>query len=229
MNQLKPRPYVMTENMQNYIIEVRILGYSKKVIRRLVATIFRTFHLYNPTEDNIVPHITLVGPLETNNVEKLILEVGNIVREFNLIEFKFSNFGIFSDRAVCVNITPSKELTNMRNKLVEKLDTFCQLSMFDYESYIPHITLVRNINVKKDISHKFNKITKFLHKYDMPDSTKHVLRVTIINKNSEIIYEYDTMLKKILHGHEILDKDIQRTTMQKYYLTRKISENIEFK
>ena len=53
----------------------------------------------------------------------------------------------------------------MRNKLVEKLDKFCQLSEYDYVcKYNPHVTLLldTDISVSHDVSREFGKIMKFL-------------------------------------------------------------------
>ena len=213
--------------MQNYVIEVRILGYSKSVIKKLTATISKTFCIRGLAENDSVPHITLVS-LQTNDEKKLVTEVQNVARKFSLVGFKFNNFGMFANRAVYVNVIPSDELVNMRDELVKKLDKFCELSEYDYnQNYNPHVTLVldTDISARNDVSCEFRRIMKFLHNCDISDITKHVLRVTIIAENSEIICEYDLMLKRMLNGTEMLDKDVQRETMDKYKQTRQISEN----
>ena len=204
--------------MQNYVIEVRILGYSKSVIKKLTATISRTFGIRSLAENDSVPHITLVGPLCTDNEKKLISEVYNVAKKFSLVGFKFNNFGIFSNRAVYVSVIPSDDMICMRNELIKRLNKFCQLGEYDHKRvYIPHVTLVldTDISTEHDVPRKLREIIKFLRGRDISDTTKHVMRVTIIAGNSEILCEYDLMLGRMLNGTEILDEYVERSTVEK--------------
>ena len=79
------------------------------MIRKLASTISKKFHDRKLSDRNIVPHITLVGTLHTDDEKKLISEAKNVTSKFDLVGFKFNNFGMFLGRAVYVRITPSAE------------------------------------------------------------------------------------------------------------------------
>ena len=153
--------------------------------------------------------------------KKLIREVENVAKKFDLVGFKINNFDMFSGRAIYVNIMSSdEELVKLRDKLVEKLAKFCKLKKHDHDEYIPHATLILNTdlvgNSGKDVSQKFRGIMKFLNSWSVPGFTMHVLRITILNDNSKILCEYDLMHKKMLNRREALNRDIYRTTIEKY-------------
>ena len=205
--------------MRRYLIEFRFSGYSKNIIRDLVVTISRNFRVRRLAKKKTVPHITLVGPLQTNDENKLISEVENVVKKFDFVEFKINGFDRFDERAIFVNIKSLRNLDKLRNELVNKLAKFCKLKSHDYGKYRPHATLILNTdlvgNSGKDVSHKFKGIMKFLKRWTVPELTIHVLRVTII-KDSRILCEYDLMFRKMLNRREALNRDISRATVEKY-------------
>ena len=195
----------------SYLVEFRFSGFAKKTIRELTAAISKNFGVKGATRHRVVPHITIAGPLSTNDEKKLVKEVKNVVKKHDLVEFRIDNFGNFGDNVIHVNILPSPELIEMRQKIVENLEKFCRLQDHDYvPNYKPHATLAM-----KDISRKFDKIAEFLDSWKIPNISQHVLRVTII-KDSRILCEYDLILGKMLERREALDREVFKKTMAEY-------------
>ena len=209
-----------SKNMRRYLIEFRFSGYSKNIIKDLVVAISRNFRIHKLAKKKTVPHITLVGPLQTDDEKRLIREVENVAKKFDCVEFKINGFDRFDERAIFVNIKPLRNLDKLRNELVNKLARFCKLKSHDYGKYKPHATLVLDTNIaeksSKSVSQKFREIMKFLKSWSVPDLTMHVLRVTILNDRSRIICEYDLMHKKMLSRHEALNRNVYRTTIEEY-------------
>ena len=75
-----------------YLIEIRFSGYVKDSIKELKDGISRNFHV---TRKKIIPHISLVGPISTNDEKRLIKEVVKIAKNYKLVKLKLDGFGHF--------------------------------------------------------------------------------------------------------------------------------------
>lgn len=213
------RIFLKSEYGPSYIIEFRFSGYAKEAIRELKNSISKNFHV---TRRKIVPHITLVGPLLTKKEKRLVKEVRNVCKRYDLIKFKLDGFDNFEDRVIYVRIKPSEELRQLRLELVEKLQKFCLLSENDKESHFTfHATLVM-----KDIESKFDQIWEYLQTWKIPNIDQYVVRVTII-KNFKILAEYDLLQRKTLDRFESLDREKFHKTIKKLDEKREGSD-IEF-
>ena len=116
-----------------YLIEFRFHGSAKKKIRELREIISKNYGA-NMTRRKEVPHITLVGPCYTKDRKKLIKEVHDVVRKYDVVPFSLDGFSIFEGRAIYVKIKPSNEMIKMRNEIVKRLEKFCRLQDHDRES-----------------------------------------------------------------------------------------------
>lgn len=204
---------------QSYLIEFRFSGYAKEAIKELKNSISKNFHV---TRRKIVPHITLVGPLYTKDEKRLVKEVRDVCKQYELIKFKLDGFDNFENRVIYVRIKPSDELKKLRLELVERLEKFCNLSEFDQESYFTfHATLVM-----KDIQRKHVRIWEYLQTWKVPEMDQYVVRVTIV-KNYKILAEYDLLQRKILDRSKSLDRKTFHKTLEKLDKKREPSE-IEF-
>ena len=200
-----------------YLIEFRFHGYAKKTLRELREVIAENFNARTGRRKE-VPHITIVGPCRTRDRKKLVREVENVVKKYDLVGFRLGGFGLFPGRAIYADILPSEELVEMRQNLVEKLGKFCKLQDHDYKpEFSAHSTLCMNTHFQgragRDIERTFDKILEFLGSWKIPEMNSYVLRVTIIGGNSRIVCEYDLMLKKMLNRREALDRDTFRETL----------------
>lgn len=193
---------------QNYLIEIRFSGYAKDSIKELKEGISRNFHV---TNRKIIPHVSLVGPLSTNNEKRLIRAVVDIAKNYKLIKLKLDGVGYFRNDVIYVKIEPSEQLERLRVELVDELKEFCDLSPFDHEEpFKYHATLVLH-----DIHHKFKKIWDYVQTWEIPKIEQYVLRITILTERRKILKEYDLILEKTLDRNQSLDKEIFKKTMKK--------------
>lgn len=206
--------------MTHYLIEFRFSGHAKQVIRELKTNITKNFGV---SRRKIVPHITLAGPLHTNDEKRLVKEIVDICKKYESVKFKISGFDNFENRVIYVNIKPSEELQSLRLEIAEQLYKFCELSEFDTQSkFTFHATLVF-----KDIQRKFDRIWNYLQSWKIPEMNYHVIRVTII-KNQRILAEYDLEQRKLLDRRQALDKKTYQKTIKK--LDKKLEPSkIQFK
>jgi calcineurin-like phosphoesterase family protein/2'-5' RNA ligase len=199
-----------------YLIEFRFSGYAKEAIKELKENISRNYHV---TQRRIVPHITLVGPIYTLDEKRLLEEIKNICKNYELVKFYLDGFGKFENRVIYVRIKPSDELKQLRLELATKLAKFCNLSEHDYETNFKfHATLVLN-----DIQRKFDRIWNFLQSWKIPEMEQYVIRITII-KNYKILAEHDLLQRKTLDRSKSLDRKTYHKTIEKLDKKREPSE-----
>ena len=206
---------------QNYLIEFRFSGYAKYTINKLKSNISKNFHL---ELDKKPPHVTLVGELQTSDEKRLVKQVVDVCKQYELVKFKLDGFDRFEKRVIFVKIKESDELENLRLDMVKRLEQFCTLKE-DIDlapAFFYHATLAKN-----GIEGKFDRIWKYLQSWKISQMNQHVLRVTIINEYRRILCEYDLILKKLLNRKEALDEKILDKTMDKFNKIREVSK-IEF-
>ncbi|MGY5152042.1 MAG: 2'-5' RNA ligase family protein [Candidatus Nitrosopumilus sp. bin_6a] len=200
----------------SYLIEFRFSGYAKQSIKELKSNITKQFGV---TRKKIVPHITLAGPLKTKDEKRLVHEIVDICKKYDLVKFKIDGFDNFEDRVIYVRIKPSEELKNLRLEIAERLYQFCNTTKFDNDrNFTFHSTLVL-----KDIERKFHRIWDYLQTWRIPEMEQYVLRITIL-KNSRILAEYDLILKKLLNRTDSLNRDIHSKTIKKLEKLRETTD-----
>lgn len=191
---------------RQYLIEIRLSGFVKDSMRELKGAISKNFHV---SQRKIIPHISLVGPIYTDDEKKLVKEVVKVAKKFELISLKLDGFGHFDNNVIFVKIKPSDELEKFRIELADKLKGFCNLSEFDLEpDFKYHATIVMH-----DIYRKFDRISDFLQSWKFPEMKHYVVRISIINERRKILNEYDLMLGKLLSRSQALDKKIFHRTI----------------
>ena len=201
--------------MSWYLVEFRLHGYVKDKLRELTEAISKNFDIQSK---RMIPHVTIAGPLYTDDEKKLVKVVYDVVKKYDLVGFRLDGFGRFSDRAIHVNIMPSKELIMMRENIIKKLKKFCVLAEHDYESsFKPHVTLLLNTSIsykRGGVQHTFGRVMEFLDSWKIPEFVLFVPRVTILGRGRRILCEYDLMLKRILTRREALDRMLLRRTIE---------------
>ena len=203
----------------HYLIEFRFLGKAQSDMKRLIYEVNNRFHIiphFRP-----VPHISLVGPLSTNDEKRLVADFLNICKKQEIMEFNVVGFNTFEDnRVVFIDIQPDVKMEEFRRELSETLRPYCSLKQYDFqENFNFHATIAMDLNPKK-----FQQVKNYIDKKQEP-SFKHILmRVTII-KNQRILYEYDFMLRKILNRKEAKSQAILSKTFSelKEYIEKKNS------
>lgn len=179
----------------------------------MIYDISEKFQVKGVTRKRPIPHISLAGPLYTNNERRLVKEVFEVVSKYDMVGFSLYGFGKFSKyyffkRVVYVHVEPSKELKAMRIEISKRLEKFCKMQDHDYkEDFDFHATIAF-----KDINSKFGDIWNYVQKLETPIIDQTLLRVTII-KDKKILGEYDLMLKRELNRHQALDRNLMQKTI----------------
>lgn len=186
-----------------YLIEIRMLGKARDEIKELILDTSKRFNIdiHRP-----VPHITLVGPFDTEEETRLIKDFKSICRNTTLISYVIEGIDIFRDNGVIyLDVQPSNELISFRKSFRDKLKPYCTLSRVDItEPFVFHATIVKNIRANKVLPIKRRMQQKLRYSHRM-------LRLTLL-KNGKILYEYDFVLKRLLSRHEALDREILTLT-----------------
>jgi len=193
---------------KEYFIEFRFSGFAKQSIKELKTNITEKFGV---TRRKIVPHITIAGPVSTRDEKRLLGEIVDVCKKYDLVKFRMDGFDNFEDRVIFVKINPSQELKNLRLDIAQRLYKFCNsTTKFDRRKVFEfHATIVL-----KDIQRKFDRIWDYVQTWRIPEMEQYVLRITII-KNQRILAEYDLLQKKLLTRTESLDKEIFKKTIKK--------------
>jgi hypothetical protein len=179
----------------------------------------RKFRVKGATKNRAIPHITLIGPLNTQNERRLVSEVASVARKYDVVGFTLNGFGHFGTgffnwltgkkKVVFVEIQSSDQLNNLRLELVDRLKGFCKLNELDYRSDRHfHATIAF-----KDIDAKFSDIWTYIQSKQPPNIRNVLLRITII-KNQKILYEYDLIQKRLLNRAQAKNKAVFRKTIQ---------------
>ncbi len=198
--------------MPPYLIEFRFQGYARKYLKRSIFDVARRFHVEGVTRRRPVPHITLVGPFETREIKRVIMDVESVAKNYDFVNFKLSGFGYFDNpggKVIYADIEPSKELEELRWELSKRLMGYARLKEWDArERFSFHATIAF-----KDIDRKFSKIWSYLKHKEKPNIDQHLLRITIIGKGGRIVCEYDLMLKRLLNRREALSGKVWKRTI----------------
>jgi 2'-5' RNA ligase len=196
----------------NYLLEFRLSGTAKKYVKQIAFDVSREFGVQGVTRNRVVPHISLIGPITTNNEQKLVHEIIETCWKYDLLTIRFNGFTsfgnwLFGNRVLAIKIKPSNDLELLRSEIVEKISDFCQLSKFDTKEWNPHVTIAF-----KDIDKKFKQIKVFLENGNCPEIRHYVIRITLL-KNARILTEYDFLLRRQLTRFEALNREIKRMTI----------------
>jgi 2'-5' RNA ligase len=196
----------------DYLLEFRLSGSARRYVKDIAFDVARKFDVIGATRDRVPPHVTIIGPIKTTDEKKLVHEIIETCKKYDLMTIRFSGFTSFGNwllgkRVLAIKIEPSSELELLRIELVAKLIGFCQLSKFDARKWKPHATIAF-----KDIDKKFGKIKAFLENRRCPEIKHYVLRVTLL-KNAKILCEYDFLQHRTLTRLEALNRETKKMTI----------------
>ena len=191
----------------SYLIEFRFQGKAKYEIKRMIWSLNKKFHI-RPNK-RPVPHITLVGPLATNNEKRLIGDFNNICSSFPLMKFTVDGFDTFNhSNVVYININPDKKLDEFRWELSQRLKSYCKLRPFDYErNFSFHATLAMRLPYNK-----FKIVKSYVHRMKRPKYRYVLVRATLL-KGGIILREYDFLLRRPLTRRLAKSREIYSKTM----------------
>ena len=196
----------------DYLLEFRLSGTARKYVKDIAFDVARKFDVKGVTINRVVPHVTIIGPIKTIHEQRLIHEIKETCKKYDLMTIKFSGFTSFGswllgNRVLAIKIEQSSELELLRIELIAKLSRFCQLSKFDTRKWKPHATIAF-----KDIDKKFGQIKAYLENRNCPEIQHCVLRITLL-KNARILREYDFLQHRTLNRDEALNRENKKMTI----------------
>lgn len=192
--------------MTKYLIEFRFQ--SKRIRFYLKEMIYEINKRFGVGKRKHIPHITLVGPLTTNNERRLVSDFTRICSKTKLMKFQGKGFGTFdNNRVVFVNIGSTEALNEFRIRLVDTLRQYCTLQSRDKkkeeDSFGYHSTLAMKLDQEE-----FDAIKSYIKNKPAPNFTQAVMRVTLLKGGGRILCEYDFLQRKLLYRRQALNKQI---------------------
>lgn len=208
--------------MGNYLIEFRFHGKAKYEIKKLVYEINKKFRLGNK---RAIPHITLVGPFDTNDEKRLIGDFNRLCSKSHIMKFRTGDYSFFekkNNNVVFLDIQPSEELEKFRWDLSQKLKPYCKLKSIDHKKIFTfHATLAMRLSDKK-----FYKIKNYLRRKPKLKFNHVMVRATLL-KNGRILREYDFFLRRPLGRYLSKSKKVyaQTSDLLKGYFENRFDPN----
>jgi 2'-5' RNA ligase len=193
--------------MAHYLIEFRFQ--SKRIRTYLKSMIYSINKKFGVGKRKHVPHITLVGPITTNDERRLISDFARICSQTKLMKFKGNGFGTFdNNRVVFVNIIPNERFNEFRVNLSKTLKEYCKLPAHnkreEQDRFGYHSTLAMKLN-----QDEFNSIKNYIKNRAPPDFTQIVMRVTLL-RGGKILREYDFLQRRLFNRRQAMNKHITR-------------------
>lgn len=197
----------------NYLIELRIADYNKKIIRSNNNYLRENYGIYNLER---VPHMTLYGGFKQKRHESetnIRSVLNGIVRKYNNINYRIEGYdrkiNYRGKEVLAYKIQPSNELLSLHNQILKKMSRISiSKSPWDEPEMDQwyHITIanpidkqrIDNICGTKGILGIFAK--KWAKSFKLNLNAQ---RLTVL-KNSKILYEYDFKSKKWMNRTEAL-------------------------
>lgn len=200
--------------MADFLIELRVHGDAKDYTKQVIYDIAKKFGVKGAIRERAVPHVTLYGRSETDNINSIGSEAERIARRYTLVPFKVKGFGYFKKehKVIYLNVNPSSELKELRWELAQRLSKISTPQPWDrHRKFEFHVTVAF-----KDIDEKFKRIWRYLKTKKEPSIEQHPYRITILEANDrKILYEYDLMLKKLLGRRQALSSYWKAKTVSK--------------
>ncbi len=182
------------------------MGKAKYEMKKLIYSINYKFRL---GKKRAIPHITLAGPITTNNEGRLLHDFKNICSKYSLMGFRVDGFDIFENsKVVYIDIKPSEKFEEFRTLLHKTIEQYCTLP----KNNKLHATLAMKLSHEK-----FNQIKNHVNQLEKPNYKYYMLRITLL-KNAKILSEYDFLQKRALNRWEA-------KSGREYYKTMELFKN----
>jgi hypothetical protein len=200
--------------MAEYRIEVRLSGYAKEHVRRLLYAAARRFNLSGSSKKSLEPSISVYGPFKTEHPEDVMRIIQEVSSRYDVVSYRMVGFKhfevgrkwlIFNNgmRGIYLDVEPSESLTRLRDELSNKLSTICMpLSVMPgrFKAMIEF----------EETGDRFERILSYLKDNDVGRISQRIVKITLV-KNSSIACEYDFVLKRL---------NIPRQNYENRYLKR---------
>lgn len=78
-----------------FLIEIRLKGKSKQIIKKLIYDIFYKFHIKGQVKHRVVPHVTLFGSFNCKSIKSVIRCIHEVGSEYSRLEYEIDGFDYF--------------------------------------------------------------------------------------------------------------------------------------
>jgi calcineurin-like phosphoesterase family protein/2'-5' RNA ligase len=198
-------------SQSTYLIEIRIIGRIKHDIINLIKVVNKK---YQTNMHNLVPHVTLVGPFETDRQNQLLKDFESVCKKTDFMHYNTTGIDLFSKSGVVyLDVEPTEELEKFRSEIRDKLKDYCKLSYWDFESPFKfHATIANRVDsyVLDDIVEYINGCKPFVYD-DIP-----LIRATLLKKGKTLC-EYDFTLGRMLYDWVLEKYTENKMTIKGYY------------
>jgi 2'-5' RNA ligase len=110
-----------------FFIEFRLRGYARKYtdwVKARATTKSKVLRIKRLKTKKEVPHITLFGPAQTNDLSQIVSEVSRLGNKYTLVPFTIGGFSRFENRSskvIYLDVVPSLKLDQFRSELAQRL------------------------------------------------------------------------------------------------------------
>lgn len=188
--------------MTRYLIDIRLMGPVKEQISGLSHQLAEKFRL---KKNLVAPHITLAGPLSTDDEERLVADFTRVCTGRTAIpRYEVGGYGFFDDtRVIFVTITPDETLRQFRRDLAQAIAPYCTLRDYDYDScedFQFHATLAMKLDWLT-----YQRVKWHFRNQEPVVFRHHPIRATLL-RNAKILCEYDFLQQRMLTRAQALSK-----------------------
>ncbi len=185
--------------MTEYRVEIKLAGYAKEHVRRLIYAAARRFGIKGLAKD-YVPSIILYGPAKASGEAEFASAVEEAASGFDLVSYRIKGFShfdagkrwFFNDlRGICLDVEPSENLTRLRVELAKRLEPVCEQSVPGGFSF----------NVPLELGdldgERFEGVLAYLKANEERAISQRILRLAVV-RNGQTVCEYDLSKKRIV-------------------------------
>jgi hypothetical protein len=203
--------------MAEYLIEVRLAGYAREYLRRLLYSAARRFRTGRTSKEIQAPAITLYGPFKTDSPEEVLDVVGEVAGRYDLVPYRIKGFKRFEVerkwlifnhgmKGIYLDVEPSDKLLALRKDLADRLDTLCGGTRYDKD--------LNSLHAGIDLAGmegNFEMIFSYLKENEEVDIIQRLVRITV-RKNDDVLCEYDMSQRRYIGRRVSSDTKYLRMT-----------------
>jgi len=188
--------------MTRYLIDIRLMGPVKQQIRELSDRLQEEFGIGTRL---VAPHITLAGPFDTVDEDRLVADFTRICTGVaGTPLYDVGGYGFFDEtRVVFVAIEPDENLKLLRHRLAQAIAPYCTLREYDRDAagdFRFHATLAMKLDWIT-----FQRIKWHFRNQEPVVFRHHPIRATLL-RNTKILCEYDFIRQRMLTRAQALGR-----------------------
>jgi hypothetical protein len=189
--------------MDEYSIEVRLAGYPKEYIRRLMYAASRRFKVAGSAKNHPLPTIVLYGPFRAEDQKAVADAVADVAAGYDLVSYRIKGFDVCElgrrgiifgreKRGICFDIEPSEKLLTLRGELAGRLGGPGASKDAGTGPLKFHAPLDFG-----DMGDRFERVLEYLRANEERDLSQRLVRLAVV-KNRAVVCEYDLVQKRMI-------------------------------